>query len=92
MRRIEFYLAFILIVWLIVTGTNLTKERIENITQQTTINCIDSLYHVDGIRFAVVRRNREMGKACMWCDQTLDGEGYDIIKSKKKGFVIDLRE
>jgi hypothetical protein len=27
----------------------------------------------------------------MWCDQTLDGKGYDIIKSNKKGFIIDLR-
>ena len=67
-------------------------QEASRINYQTTINCVDSLYQVDGIRFAVVRRNREMGKACLWCDQTQDGEGYEVIKSDKKGFVIDLRE
>ena len=62
------------------------------IDYQTTIRCIDSLYQVDGVRFAVVRRNREMGPACLWCDQTQDGKGYEIIKANKKGFIIDLRE
>jgi hypothetical protein len=62
------------------------------IEHNVNLNAIDDLYQVDGIRFAIVRENREMPKACMWADQSLDGKGYEVIKSNKKGFIIDLRE
>ena len=92
MKRFEFYLGIILILYALYGNFDKLQAQIENITQQTTINCIDSLYHVDGVRFAIVRRDRDMPKACLWTDQNQDGKGYEIIQSSKKGFIIDLRD
>lgn len=92
MKRFEFYLGIIFILCALSVHFDILQAQIENSTQQTTINCIDSLYHVDGVRFAIVRRDRDMPAACLWTDQTQDGKGYEIIKSSKKGFIIDLRD
>ena len=90
MRRYEIY-----ILALVLLGSNVwLAHTLRSDPVVKNLHIIDDLYQVDGIRFAIVRENREMGRACRWVD--IDGlgseDGFAVVDVDKPGIVIDLRK
>ena len=91
MRRYEVYTLFLLLIGAnVLLGVSLAPDE-AIIEHNVQLHMIDDLYQVDDVRFAIVRTNKEMGRACMWCDKDLDG-GQQVVKVESPGVVLDLRE
>ena len=91
MRRYEVYALFVILIGAnVLLGVSLAPDK-AIIGQNVQLHMIDDLYQVDDIRFAIVRTNREMGRACEWVDRDKNG-GQQVVKVESNGVVLDLRE